>query len=617
MIHNSIVLCNFGAPEQELFLMKLKDNSGDIRFAMGVGGSFDYLTGKQKRAPKWLRVIGLEWLWRLILQPKRFKRIWNATVVFLVKSLKKSHTCKIRLDSRLRENDNARENKAMQQQIRVRFAPSPTGYLHIGGLRTALYNYLFAKKNGGAFILRIEDTDQKRFVPGAIEKLIESLNKVNIKYDEGVFLKTEIGTKGPYIQSKRLEIYKKYANELVANGKAYHCFCPPERLEQVRAKQATEKKAPKYDKHCLSLSSDAVKKKLENEESHVLRLNVFETREDVIFNDIVRGQIKINARDIDDQVLMKSDGFPTYHLASVVDDHLMEISHVIRGEEWLPSTPKHILLYEAFGWDIPEFAHLPLILNPDKSKLSKRQGDVAVEDYLAKGYLPEALINFVALLGWNQGQGSTQEIFSLQELEEIFDLHNVHKAGAVFDLRKLDWMNGEYIKKLSPDELYERILAGGFLDKALIKNAPAKMQTHKYLKKVLAIERERMAKLSDIGESNQFFFASELSYDVVLLNWKQNVKEMTKEALTKAEKILQDISEKEWTRENLEKILMSIARFAGATARRAGGNKGDFLWPLRVALTGAEKSPSPFEVAWVLGKNESLKRVQSAIKRLE
>jgi glutamyl-tRNA synthetase len=574
---------------------------------MGVGGSFDYLTGKQKRAPKWLRVIGLEWLWRFILQPKRFKRIWNATVVFLVKSLKKSHTCKIRLDSRLRENDNARENKAMQQQIRVRFAPSPTGYLHIGSVRTALYNYLFAKKNGGTFILRIEDTDQKRLVTGAIEKLIESLNEVNIRYDEGVFLKTEIGTKGPYIQSKRLEIYKKYAEELVANNKAYPCFCTPERLEQVRAKQAAEKKAPKYDKHCLSLSADAVKKKLENGDPHVLRFNVSETRGDVIFNDIVRGQIKINARDIDDQVLMKSDGFPTYHLANVVDDHLMSITHIIRGEEWLPSTPKHILLYEAFGWDIPAFAHLPLILNPDKSKLSKRQGDVAVEDYLAKGYLPEALVNFVALLGWNPGQGSTQEIFSLEELENIFDLANVHKAGAVFDLKKLDWMNAEYIKKLSPDELYERIFAGGFLDKTLIKDASAEMQTPEYLKKLLAIEQERLTKLSDFGEQNKFFFVSELSYDAGLLNWKQNTKEMTKESLIKAQKILSDLDDTKWAKkEMLEKILLETA----------GDKRGDFLWPLRVALTGAEKSPSPFEVAWVLGKEESLKRLKYAISRL-
>lgn len=499
----------------------------------------------------------------------------------------------------------------MEKQIRVRFAPSPTGYLHIGGLRTALYNYLFAKKNNGAFILRIEDTDQKRIVSGALESLITTLNTMGIVYNEGSFLEKEttkeIGGFGPYIQSKRLEIYKKYAEDLVKNSKAYHCFCTQERLTKVREEQMKNKQAPKYDKHCLALSPEEIKKKIENSEPYVLRLNVSEKHGDIIFNDIVRGEVKINVRDIDDQVLMKSDGFPTYHLASIIDDHLMEITHIIRGEEWLPSTPKHILLYEAFGWEIPEFAHLPLILNSDKSKLSKRQGDVAVEDYLEKGYLKESLINFIALLGWNPGQGSTQEIFSLKELEQIFDLRQVHKAGAVFDIKKLDWMNGEYIKKFSIDELYEQILTGGFLNKALIKNAPPEMQTPEYLKKVLAIEQERLAKLSDIGENNKFFFVSEISYDEALLNWKQNTKEMTKEALVKAEKILQEFHEEKWTKENLEKILMEAA----------GDKKGDFLWPLRVALTGVEKSPSPFEVAWVLGKERSLRRVKSAISMLD
>lgn len=498
----------------------------------------------------------------------------------------------------------------MKKPIRVRFAPSPTGYLHIGGVRTALYNYLFAKKNSGAFVLRIEDTDQKRFVPGAIESLIATLNNTGMIHDEGVFLKDDAviqkGAFGPYIQSERLDIYKKYAEELVKNGKAYHCFCSAERLTQVREEQMKNKQAPKYDKHCLTLASEEVQKKIVAGEPYVLRLNVLEKRGDVIFDDLIRGQVKINVRDIDDQVLMKSDGFPTYHLASVVDDHLMEITHVIRAEEWLPSTPKHILLYEAFGWEVPKFAHIPLILNPDKSKLSKRQGDVAVEDYLAKGYLKEAMINFVALLGWNPGQGSTQEIFSLEELARVFDLANVHKAGAVFDLKKLDWMNGEYIKKLSVDELYEKVLESGFPERSLIADAPEEMRTAEYLKKVLTIERERLTKLSDIGEGNQFFFISDISYDNALLNWKQNTQEMTKAALAKAEKIISDISEKKWTKENLEKILMDAA----------GEQRGDFLWPLRVALTGVQKSPSPFEIAWILGKTESLERVKNAIKRL-
>ncbi|OGI14131.1 MAG: glutamate--tRNA ligase [Candidatus Moranbacteria bacterium RIFCSPHIGHO2_12_FULL_54_9] len=513
-------------------------------------------------------------------------------------------------------------------KIRVRFAPSPTGYLHIGGLRTALYNYLFAKKHGGTFILRIEDTDQSRFVPGAIESLIQSLDETGLTPDEGVFLKKnhgsgirdqetkesksypgiiESGDFGPYIQSERLDIYKQYADELIASGKAYHCFCSAERLTEVREAQAKNKQAPKYDKYCLSLAADERKQKVTSGVPCVIRLNVLEEHGDVVFADLVRGEVRIRTQDIDDQVLVKSDGFPTYHLANVVDDHLMRISHVIRAEEWLPSTPKHILLYEAFGWEMPQFAHIPLLLNPDKSKLSKRQGDVSVEEYLKKGYLKEALINFIALLGWNPGQGSVQEIFSLDELVQAFDLGHVHKAGAVFDLQKLDWMNAEYIKRLPVDELYEKISTGGFLEKTLIAAAPEAMRSEEYLKRVLSIERERLAKLSDIGENNPFFFAAELSYDTGLLHWKGNAPDMTREALTKSEKILSDLNDLEWSKkEILEKILLEAA----------GERKGDLLWPLRVALTGAERSPSPFEIAWVLGKEESLKRLENSIKRL-
>ena len=345
--------------------------------------------------------------------------------------------------------------------VRVRFAPSPTGYLHVGGLRTALYNYLFAKKHGGVFILRIEDTDRNRFVDGALESLIRSLENLGLHHDEGPYLDgdtiVERGDHGPYIQSKRLDMYRHYADELLANGHAYHCFCTSERLEKLRADQTALKQAPRYDKQCLSLSKDEVKRRIEAGEPYVIRLDVAFERGEIVFHDLVRGQVKIHAKDIDDQVLMKSDGFPTYHLANVVDDHLMEISHVIRGEEWLPSTPKHILLYEAFGWEQPEFAHLPLLLNPDKSKLSKRQGDVAVEDYLRKGYLKEALINFVALLGWNPGQGSTQEVFSLEELTFAFDINHVHKAGAVFDLRKLDWLDRKSTRLNSSHEWISRM----------------------------------------------------------------------------------------------------------------------------------------------------------------
>ncbi|OGI21496.1 MAG: glutamate--tRNA ligase [Candidatus Moranbacteria bacterium RIFCSPHIGHO2_01_FULL_55_24] len=497
------------------------------------------------------------------------------------------------------------------QNIRVRFAPSPTGYLHVGSLRTALYNYLFAKKRGGTYILRIEDTDQKRYVAGSTESLIRSLDSMGVGADEGALLDDgnigEKGAYGPYQQSKRLALYKEYAEKLVASRKAYRCFCTAERLEEVRKEQAAAKQAPKYDKHCANLSEEDVQALIDSGVGHVIRLNIDPERGEIIFQDLVRGEVKIHAKDVDDQVLMKSDGFPTYHLANVVDDHLMEISHVIRGEEWLPSTPKHVLLYEAFGWELPEFAHLPLLLNPDRSKLSKRQGEVAVEDYMKKGYLKEALLNFVALLGWNPGSGSTQEIFSLEELVQAFDLANVHKGGAVFDVQKLDWMNSEYIKKLSLDELLARMKEGGWLEKDLIKNAPENFRSETYLKKVLTVEQERLARLDQVGENNPFFFATELVYDTSLLNWKDNTKEATGEALQKAAEVLKNLSEEDWgEKAKLETVLMEAA----------GEKRGDFLWPLRVALTGAQKSPSPFDVAWVLGRETSLARIDNAIKRL-
>jgi len=322
------------------------------------------------------------------------------------------------------------------------------------------------------------------------------------------------------------------------------------------------------------------------------------------FEDVVRGKIQINTGTVDDQILLKSDGYPTYHLANVVDDHLMEITHVIRGEEWLPSTPKHILLYRAFGWDIPQFAHLPLLLSVDKKKLSKRMGDVAVEDYIQKGYLKEAIINFVALLGWNPGEGETQEIFSMDELIEKFDLKKVHKAGAVFDLKKLDWLNGQYIKKLSIDELYELSL-NFWKQKDFYNYAPEEKKSEEYLKKVLTVEQERLENLSAVGESNKFFF-QDIEYDKELLKWKNMSDEELKSSLEKSKSVLENISDLDWDKKNIEKLLLETA----------GDKKGELLWPLRSALTGEQKSPSPFEVAWVLGKQESLKRIEKAIEKI-
>ncbi|MDR3582809.1 MAG: glutamate--tRNA ligase [Candidatus Pacebacteria bacterium] len=516
-------------------------------------------------------------------------------------------------------------------KTRVRFAPSPTGFVHIGSLRTALYDYLYARHTGGDFVLKIEDTDQKRFVEGAVENLIKSLGWCGLGWDEGVFQTAEIkddkipvyvsknyknifeaGEYGPYIQSEKLEIYKKYAEQLVADGHAYYCFCGPERLEELRNQQAADKKPPMYDRYCLrNISPEEVNEKLKENCPYVIRLKIPEN-ETIEFEDMVRGIVKFDTNLVDDQVLMKSDGFPTYHLANVIDDYDMKITHVIRGEEWLSSTPKHLLLYRYFGWEAPKFAHLPLLLNLDRSKLSKRQGDVAVEDYIKKGYLKEAIINFVALLGWNPGSGETQEIFTLDELVDKFDFSHVHKGGAVFDIKKLDWINSQWIKKISLDDLYQRAKEF-FEQKDFYTNASEDKKTEEYMKKVLTVERERLQKLSEVGEGNGFFF-TDIDYDKELLRWKGLEDEKIRESLDASGKIMENITHENWTRENLEKNLMAAAeKYSNADGKP---DRGRLLWPLRAALTGEKKSPSPFEAAWVLGKDKSLKRIKDALEKI-
>src|SRR5699024_887045 len=339
-------------------------------------------------------------------------------------------------------------------EVRLRFAPSPTGYIHIGSIRTALYNYLFAKHNNGKFILRIEDTDRSRFVEGAIENLIQSLEWAGISHDEGVFLKNgeiiQKGDYGPYIQSERLDIYRKYIDELIEKGHAYYCFCSKERLDKVREEQKIEGLIPKYDGFSRNISIEEAKERIANGEEYVVRLKLPHNT-DVKFHDHVRGDITINTDDIDDQVLLKSDGFPTYHMAVVVDDHLMKITHIVRGEEWLASTPKHILLYEAFGWEKPEYVHLPTVLNKDKKKLSKRHGDVSVDGFIKEGYLPEAIVNYLALVGWSPK--SNEEILYMDELIEQFSFERVAKTGGIFDKEKLNWVNEHYIRGKTADEI--------------------------------------------------------------------------------------------------------------------------------------------------------------------
>ncbi len=485
--------------------------------------------------------------------------------------------------------------------VRTRFAPSPTGFLHVGGLRTALYNYLLARQQSGTYILRVEDTDRERFVPGAVESLLRMFERVNLLPDEGPRLVDGIveqfGDVGPYVQSERLPIYAEHARRLLDAGAAYVCFCSSERLDGLRKQQEIAKLSTKYDRHCLGLSGEEVLRRLAGGESHVLRLRVPEGK--TSFDDVIRGNITIDNSEVDDQVLIKSDGFPTYHMAVVVDDHLMKITHVIRGEEWISSTPKHVILYRLFGWDAPLFAHLPLLLNADKSKLSKRQGDVAVEDYLAKGYLPEALVNFVALLGFNPK--GDQEIYTMEELISLFDLSKVNVSGAVFDQAKLNWMNGQYVMKKTAAELV--VLVRPFLDTA------GKTVDAALLQKICAIEKTRMERLTDIVEIVDAY-VSMPAFDSAILVWKKADAADSRANLVGVRDHLSTVDESIWN--EIAMVETSIKGYIEAK----GLSNGNVLWPTRVALSGRAASPGPFELAWALGKDETIRRLESAITRL-
>jgi glutamyl-tRNA synthetase len=476
--------------------------------------------------------------------------------------------------------------------VKTRFAPSPTGYLHVGGLRTALYAYLFARQNKGVFALRIEDTDQKRYVEGAVESLQNALKFFDLNWDEG-----------PIFQSKRTEIYTKYARELVLKGAAYPCFCTPERLEEMRKQQEAKKQPPKYDRLCLNLSEAEVKARAEAGEPYVIRQRI--PNVDLDFHDLVRGDMHFHGNDIDDQVLIKSDGFPTYHLANVVDDHEMEVTHVIRGEEWLPSTPKHLWLYEAFGWTPPQFAHLSLLLNPDRSKLSKRQGDVAAEDYVKKGYLKEAMLNFIAFLGWNPG--TEEEFFTLDQLVDRFSFDRVQKAGAVFSLEKLDFLNGHYIRAKSVDELADLV-------KPWLEETDWYSGTHtkpEDFKRFLASVQLRMKTLADAAPMLRPFLLDQLDYDLNLfLNEKMKVDRamaaMAIENSLPALEALDDYSSEESVKPTLVGVIEKL-----------GVKNGQVLWPLRVALSNEQYSPGTFELIVLLGKELTLKRLKRALDKIK
>ncbi|HNW55937.1 MAG TPA: glutamate--tRNA ligase [bacterium] len=488
--------------------------------------------------------------------------------------------------------------------IRLRLAPSPTGFLHLGNLRTAVFGYLMAKKLGGQFILRIEDTDDKRYVEGAVESLIDILGRLDIKFDEGPIIG---GNYGPYVQTERLEIYQRYARELVEKGEAYYCFCSSERLEELRAEQTANHQPPRYDRACRDLSLAEADKRIANGEAYVIRQKMPLTGE-ITVTDALRGNITFPAADLDDQVLMKSNGIPTYQLANVIDDHLMAISHVTRGAEWLPSFPKNILLYQAFGWTPPEFIHLPLILNKTGGKLSKRQGDVFVEQYLDKGYLPIAIINFCSLLGWHpQGE---QEIFnSWEELIEQFDYHKINTSPAIFDPDKFLFLSGYHIRQLSIEKLTELLIP--FLQKNQQLTAQDSKKDVNFSQKVAKLYQERLRYLSEIGELSHNLYLDQLGYeDPSILIWKKSDALGTIEALKRDLDFIKNYPENNW---KTEQLLASTTDFL----KNNGLAVGDHLWPWRVALSGLAASPSPFELADILGKNETIKRLEKALEAIQ
>ena len=474
----------------------------------------------------------------------------------------------------------------MDKIVRTRMAPSPTGELHIGTLRTLLYNYAFARQNGGKFVIRIEDTDQKRLVEGSQERLLQTIKDYGLSWDEGPDIG---GPYGPYKQTERLDIYNKYIKELLDKGLAYYCFCTPERLEEVREIQKKAKKIPKYDRHCLNLSKEEIEKKINAGEKYVIRMKMPEN-EVVEFEDIIRGKIKINTKELDDQVLIKSDGIPTYHFAVVIDDHLMEITHILRGDEWISSTPKHILLYKFFGWESPKFGHLTVLLDPThKGKMSKRHGSVFARQFLDDGYLPEALLNFLMMLGWNPG--TEKELFTLDEFVKEFSLEHLHKKQPIFDRKKLDFLNGHYIRQKSNIEL--EILFKKFLPEA----------DDGTIKVLVEILKERIVKLGDLKDLTKFLF-EDVEYDKELLLQRGVEENLAKEMITKTKEVI----EKEDV-DSMQERLMELIK-------TNEWNVGKFFMVLRVAIAGAPVTPPIVECLPLLGKEKILKKLDIALKKL-
>lgn len=482
-------------------------------------------------------------------------------------------------------------------EVRVRIAPAPTGFLHIGLARTALFNYLFARKHQGSFILRIEDTDIERSFPEFEKDILENLKWLGLEWSEGPDVG---GGYGPYRQSQRIDVYAKYLERLMmAENKAYYCFCSEEELEAQRQYQMSIGEAPKYSGKCSNLTEETTKKYLAEKKPSTIRFRT--PCKKVSFDDLIRGRLEFDAGLIGDMVIAKNLKTPLYNFAVVIDDFEMKISHIIRGEEHISNTPKQILIQEALGFPQPKYAHLSLILNPDRTKLSKRHGATSVQEYKKDGYLPEALTNFMAFLGWNPG--TEKEIYSLASLSKEFSLERVQKGGAIFNIKRLDFLNGFYIRQKSIDRLTE-ICLPYLKEKGLIKEETVDLES---LKKIVAIYQERLKKVSEISELTDFFYRDKLKYDKDLLRWREMSDKEIKSSLEKLEKILSKIKPENWTKENLENLLLPEAEKAG--------DRGKLLWPLRVALSGKKASAGPFEIAEILGKEKIIKRLKEA-KRL-
>ncbi len=482
----------------------------------------------------------------------------------------------------------------MSKEIRTRFAPSPTGYMHIGNLRTALYEFLIAKNSGGKFILRIEDTDQERYVEGATDIIYSTMQQTGLVHDEGPDVG---GDFGPYVQSERRDLYLPYAKELVKKGAAYYCFCTKERLDAVKAE--SEQAFSGYDRHCRDLSPEEVEANLKAGVPYVIRQKMPLTGK-TSYTDTVYGLVEVENSELEDQVLIKSDGLPTYNFANVIDDHLMQITHVVRGNEYLSSTPKYNLLYDAFGWDKPTYIHLPPVMKDQQHKLSKRNGDASFQDLVTQGYLPEAIMNYIALLGWSPRDN--QEFFTLQELIESFHIEGLSKSPAIFDKTKLTWMNGEYLRKMDPDRYYE--LALPYLQQAV--------QTEGVdLKKIATLVQGRADTFCDIAPLIDFIDAlPEYNTDMYCHKKMKTDKVNSLENLKIVVGVLENIPEETWTEEVLHDALINLAT-------QLGVKNGQIMWPVRTALSGKDVTPGgAIEILYLLGKEESLGRLDTGIDML-